>query len=137
MRVAIGAFLLAVLALAGEARAAELVMFEEPSCLWCRRWHAEIGPGYPRTTEGKLAPLRRQDIRERIPAGWSLSAPVTATPTFVLMDNGKEVGRIVGYPGADFFYGMLVPLLARIAQDRFVPAVTAKGRLLTDKRPLC
>ena len=33
------------------------------------------------------------------------------TPTFVLAEGGREVGRIVGYHGEDFFYGMLDGLL--------------------------
>ncbi len=40
------------------AVAAELVMFESPGCPWCARWHAEVGPGYGRSDEGKRAPLR-------------------------------------------------------------------------------
>jgi hypothetical protein len=44
--------------------AAELLMFDDPSCVWCRRWNAEIGPGYPHSDEGRIAPLRRIDIRD-------------------------------------------------------------------------
>ena len=40
----------------GSARATELVMFEDPACAWCRRWHVEIGPAYPLTAEGQAAP---------------------------------------------------------------------------------
>jgi len=29
------------------------------------------------------------------------------TPTFVLMQDGVEIGRIEGYPGEDFFWGLL------------------------------
>jgi hypothetical protein len=99
-------------------RAAELVMFEDPGCPWCRRWHAEIGPGYPRTEEGRLAPLRRVDIKDQARAGVALKQPVTATPTFVLVEDGSEVGRLVGYPGHDFFYGLLGEVLARLPKDR-------------------
>ena len=95
-------------------RAAELVMFEEPGCVWCRRWHAEIGPGYPGSEEGQQAPLVRRDIREGMPAGVQLERPVTSTPTFVLVDGGVEKGRITGYPGADFFYPLLQELLKRL-----------------------
>lgn len=95
-------------------RAAELVMFEEPGCVWCRRWHAEIGPSYPLTDEGRLAPLRRVHMREQAAAGVALDRPVTVTPTFVLTDDGREIGRIVGYPGSNFFYGLLGSLLERL-----------------------
>ena len=95
--------------------AVELLMFEEAGCPWCVRWHAEVGPGYPRSSEGRAAPLRRLDIRGGAPSGMTLSAPVRATPTFVLVENGREVGRITGYPGADFFWGLLDGLLKKLA----------------------
>ena len=101
----------ALVAIGANAHAAELVMFERPGCPWCKRWHTEIGPAYPLTTEGKAAPLRRHHIRDQALAGITLSRPVTVTPTFVLAEGGREVGRIVGYPGEDFFYEMLDGLL--------------------------
>jgi hypothetical protein len=99
------------------AQAVELVMFEDPGCPWCRRWHAEIGSAYPLTAEGQIAPLRRVDIRDQAAAGVSLAQPVTATPTFVLADEGREVGRIVGYPGTEFFYPLLGDLLKRLPES--------------------
>jgi hypothetical protein len=94
--------------------AAELVMFEDPSCSWCRRWHREVGPSYPRSPEGLRAPLRRVHIRDQRKAGVSLAGPVNVTPTFVLAERGRELGRIVGYPGSDFFYPAIADLLERL-----------------------
>jgi thioredoxin-related protein len=117
-KLALGLALLVVAAGMGDARAvraSELVMFEDPGCVWCRRWHAEIGPSYPNTAEGRRAPLRRVHIRDQELAGVTLSARVTGTPTFVVADdNGAEVGRIAGYPGPDFFYPMLAEILDRL-----------------------
>ena len=97
------------------AQAAELVMFDDPACVYCKRWLAEVGPGYPKTEEGQLAPLRRIFIRDQRQAGVQLKSPVNATPTFVLADDeGREVGRITGYPGADYFYPMLGEILAKL-----------------------
>jgi thioredoxin-related protein len=104
----------ALVAVAQGVAAAELVMFEDPGCPWCRRWHAEIGPGYPRTDEGRLAPLRRVDIKDQAKAGVALKQPVIVTPTFVLVEDGQEVGRVVGYAGSEFFYGLLGDVLARL-----------------------
>jgi hypothetical protein len=106
--------LVAIAANAGGARAAELLMFDDPNCGWCRRWHAEIGPGYPHSQEGQRAPLRRVHIRDQEMAGVSLADRVNATPTFVVVDEGVEVGRIVGYPGSHFFYPMLDEILERL-----------------------
>ncbi|MCB2135151.1 MAG: thioredoxin family protein, partial [Rhodobacteraceae bacterium] len=99
-------FFVAVLIGLGAAAvsAAELIMVEENGCVWCARWNSEIGPIYPRTLEGKTAPLRRVDIREAPPPGVSFKAPAIYTPTFVLVENGAEIGRIEGYPGEDFFW---------------------------------
>jgi len=101
--------------------AAELLMFDDPACVWCRRWNAEIGPGYPRSAEGQQAPLRRIHIRDQANAGVALARPINATPTFVLVDEGQEVGRIAGYAGRDFFYPMLEELLRRIPPPTPLP----------------
>jgi len=92
----------------------ELVMFEDAGCSWCRRFLAEIGPIYPRTEEGRRAPLRRLDISEATRSGLNLKTRVTVTPTFVLVADGVEVGRITGYPGQDFFWGLLGELFGRL-----------------------
>ena len=114
--------LLVVLAMmiagAGSVRAAELLMFEEAGCVWCAKWHAEIGPSYHLTDEGRQAPLRRLHIHAQGQAGATLARPVTGTPTFVLIEDGREYGRIVGYPGSDFFYPLLEELLQRLPAAR-------------------
>jgi hypothetical protein len=98
----------------GTARAEmELLMFEEPGCVWCRRWTEEVGDAYPVTPEGQAAPLRRLQLRDPLPEGIELVSAPRYTPTFVLIDDGTEVGRIEGYPGEDFFWGLLGRLLER------------------------
>lgn len=104
------AIMAGVLALPGWA--AELVMVEEPGCVWCARWNDEIAPAYPKTDEGRFAPLRRVDIRA-IPRDIETLRRVGFTPTFLLVQDGRELARIEGYPGEDFFW----PLLTRMLQD--------------------
>lgn len=116
----------AALASAASLQAAELLMFEDPACSWCRRWHAEIGPGYPHSPEGQLAPLRRVHIGDQETTGVRLASPVRATPTFVLAENGEEIGRIVGYPGSDFFYPRVAELLDRLPQQPPEPRVPSQ-----------
>lgn len=99
---------------AGPSAAAELLMFEQPGCSWCRRFDAEIGPIYAKTEEGRQAPLRRVALGgDTAPA--ALSAPVRFTPTFVLVDDGREIGRITGYMSEDAFWGLLGGLTGRLA----------------------
>ena len=97
------------------AEAAEMLMFERRSCPWCRRWDAVIGPIYPKTEVGRRAPLRRIDLDAGVPPGLTLERPIRYTPTFVLAEGGREVGRIEGYPGEDFFWARAERLLARSA----------------------
>jgi hypothetical protein len=96
------------------AEAAELIMIEEDGCVWCARWDREIGPIYPLSAEGKAAPLRRINIRAGQPPGITFKSPVAFTPTFILIDNGAELGRIEGYPGEDFFWGLLGQLFQQL-----------------------
>ncbi len=97
------------------ATAAEtvLVMVEEKGCVWCARWDDEIAHIYPKTAEGRAAPLRRLDIHGPRPDDLVFDRRLTFTPTFVLMVDGIEASRIEGYPGEDFFWGLLNQMLAR------------------------
>jgi hypothetical protein len=108
---------LALAAVATPAVAAELVYVFDPGCPYCRLWDHEIGPAYGRTAEGKRAPLVALDRRDPALAGLKLAEPVRYTPTFVLMEDGAEVGRIVGYQGEDFFWGQLAGLLERLPES--------------------
>lgn len=99
-----------------------LVMVEQPGCVYCRAWHAEIGPAYPRTAAGAFAPLRTEQMRA-IPPDLDFDRRVVFTPTFVVVDGtGAELGRIEGYPGQDFFWPLLEQLLADKAG--FAPPAT-------------
>lgn len=93
--------------------AAELLMYQRQGCLWCLAWDRDIGPIYGKTEFGQRAPLRVVDlVRERPPI--SLKTRVVYTPTFVLVEHGREVGRIEGYPGDAHFWGMLEQLVRRL-----------------------
>ena len=97
------------------ATAAELVMFTRDGCPWCARFEREIAPAYHLTEEGRRAPLRRIEVRPGGADFPGLAAPVIAAPTFVLLDEGREVGRITGYGGDDAFWGLLGRMLADMA----------------------
>ena len=88
-----------------------LMMAEKEGCFWCIRWHDEVGPIYPKTDEGRAAPLLRHDLAEPLPDGIELKSRVRFTPTFILLEDGHEVARIEGYPGDMFFWGLLKDML--------------------------
>jgi len=94
-----------------------LVMFRRDGCPWCAMWDREIGPIYGKTEVGRRAPLRMLDL-DRGTGGIRARSPIHYTPTFVLVENGEEVGRIEGYPGNDFFFGLLQNLVQRLPGER-------------------
>ena len=96
------------------ARAAELVMFEQAGCAWCEAFDREIAPIYGKTEEGKRAPLRRVDIAQNLPADLAFLDVERLAPLFVLVDRGHEIGRIRGYPGEDHFWGLLGVLMKKL-----------------------
>ena len=104
-----------LLALAGAgAHAAELVMFEQKGCVWCQRFDRDIAPAYEKTDEGRRAPLRRVDIARPMPPDLAFVRRERFTPVFVLVHNGAEFGRIRGYPGDTFFWGLLAGMLEKL-----------------------
>lgn len=92
--------------------AAELLMMEQPGCVWCARFNEEIAPAWPKTEEGRTTPLRRVDITGKWPDDLAHIAKERFTPTFVLVDDGKEIGRIRGYVGDEFFWYRIGELIA-------------------------
>jgi len=96
------------------ARAAELVMFEQAGCAWCEAFDREIAPIYGKTEEGQRAPLRRVDIAQNLPPDLAFLDVERLAPLFVLVDQGREIGRIRGYPGEDHFWGLLGVLMKKL-----------------------
>ena len=107
----------------GAWAAPQLVMVEQPGCVYCAQWDTQIAPIYPKTAEGRHAPLLRADLKSGPPEGITYDRKVRFTPTFILVDDGVELSRIEGYPGEDFFWGLLTMML--IEHTDFTPAVDA------------
>ena len=64
----------------------------------------------------------RVNIRETAASGFAFATPVVLTPTFVLMEDGAEAGRIEGYPGEDFFWGLLGQMIGKVQEGGTVPS---------------
>ena len=95
-------------------------MVRREGCPWCAWWDREIGPIYRKTELGRRAPLRMVDIGH-VTYALRTRGPVIYTPTFVLVENGQEIGRIEGYPGDAFFWGLLEQLLEQAPAQRPKP----------------
>lgn len=105
----------------GASGTAELVMFEQKGCEWCEVWNEEIAPVLPKTPEGKCAKFSRFDIHNPSSNLLKKIKPIIYTPTFVVFEDGKEVGRVLGYAGEDFFWFQLSSELKKLRQKCELP----------------
>jgi hypothetical protein len=96
------------------ALSAELLVVTRDGCPWCARWRKEIAPAYPKTAEGKSAPFREIDITNGWPDEMADVQQESITPTFILLEDGVEIGRMRGYPGDEFFWFLLNEMLAKL-----------------------
>ena len=94
-----------------------LIMFEAEGCPYCDLWNEQIGPIYPKTDEAVIAPLLQMDIDDPLPDGITIDGALIYTPTFVLVNDGNEVDRLTGYPGEDFFWGLLDRMLRKLPEQ--------------------
>lgn len=90
-----------------------LIMVEQPGCAYCAAWDDQIAPAYDRTDEGRFAPLQRADLRMGPPEGVEYDRPARFTPTFILVRDGREIARMEGYVGQDFFWPLFRDMLER------------------------
>lgn len=116
-RIAVILAALAVIVITGPSHAAELLVLEQRGCEWCAQFEIEIGPIYAKTREGRVAPLRRIDIDRPWPSDVPAVEHLRYTPTFVLIDGDKVVGRLEGYPGDNFFWPMIDDLIAKLPES--------------------
>ncbi len=100
--------------LAPAVHAAELVYFGSVACAVCDRWDEEVGEVYAKTQESKILPLRHHDVHDDRPDDLKFVRGVVFTPTFVVIEDGKEVGRIVGYMGDFFFWEQVDGLIKKL-----------------------
>ena len=94
------------------ASAAELFMIHNPFCPYCQAFMNDVAPEYNETKHG--LPLIIIDVTIDKNAEW-LEREIRAgniynvrgTPTFIIYDDGKEIGRVEGYGGKEWFYEKL------------------------------
>ena len=91
-------------------------MFESETCPFCDKWNEDLGGVYPITREGKRAPLRRIDNDIPWPDDVIGVRPVRYTPTFVLVHEDTEIGRVTGYNSEDFFWGLLGEIIDELPE---------------------
>lgn len=88
-------------------QANKLLMVHSDNCPWCEAFDEEVGPSYDKTPEGQRYPLERIDFYEEFPEQYRIKFPASFTPTFIILHENAEIGRIEGYPGSDLFWWRL------------------------------
>lgn len=118
--------------------AAELVYFGSPACSVCETWNHEVGEIYPKTEESKILPLRYHNVHDDRPDELAFIKGVVYTPTFVAIENGRELGRIVGYMGDFFFWEQVGGFIQKLGPVETVRNERAcKSQLGTARQPNC
>ena len=93
----------------------EVLVFESESCIYCRIFRRDVLPQYLQSKRAKMAPIKFIDVKRVDPKKLGIVAPLTMLPTFVIMREGRERGRINGYLGPEPFFHMVSQIL-RTAQ---------------------
>lgn len=93
-------------------------MFRTAGCPYCARWDREIGAIYDKTDEGRRLPLRMVDMTAPRPDEFTNIRAIVFSPTFVVTERGREIGRITGYTGQDFFWGLLGGILNMLPTEQ-------------------
>ena len=84
-----------------------LVYVFSDHCVVCKAWERDVGSLYGDTEYAKKAPLYKIDISLFSEHFTYVTKNVSVTPTFILMSENDEIGRIVGYQNSDMFFWAL------------------------------
>jgi Thioredoxin-like domain len=90
----------------------EVLVFEHADCTYCRAFRRDVLPRFRQ--QANAAPLRFVDIAKNGTADLALKTRIDTVPTVVVMRDGREIDRIVGYWGPINFFRMLSHILATI-----------------------
>lgn len=102
-----------LLALPAAAQEMRLLMIEQHGCHICAAFNRDVAPGYALSPAGALAPLVHAQLRGPLPEGVVLATLPFVTPTFILIGaDGREVNRLTGFPGPDFFWPFIDEMIA-------------------------
>lgn len=82
----------------------QLVVLEVKGCVYCDVFRRQLLETYKSSKQGKKAPIRFVDINDPALGDLGLTEPIGMVPTFVMLEDNQEIGRIPGLMGhQDFF----------------------------------
>lgn len=107
-RMALSLLLAAVLLIPLQAVAeTRLIMVTSDHCPFCRAWERDVGAIYDRSPYAPNMPLTRVEMGAPLPDDIVLTGPVMGTPTFLIVNDGREIDRQRGYDDAEMFWWWL------------------------------
>lgn len=89
----------------------ELLVVEIDNCIYCGLFRRDVAPTYTASVRARSVPMRFIDINAPDIDALSLTAAIDSVPTVLVVENGREVGRIAGYVGPEIFFHSLNRLL--------------------------
>jgi len=82
----------------------QLVVLEVDGCIYCDVFRRRLLDAYKSSKHGKKAPIRFVDINDPALGDLGITQPIGMVPTFIMLENNEEIGRIPGLMGhQDFF----------------------------------
>ena len=91
----------------------ELVVFETDDCAYCLIFRKNIAYLYAQMSQSHTVPMRFVQLKDSKTSGLDLNEPVNIAPTIVLVRDGQEIDRIIGYTEPELFFDMVSHLLAK------------------------
>ena len=92
----------------------ELIVLEAPGCIYCTIFRRDVLPSYQASERARSVPVRFFDVNDSALEQLGLDGPINIVPTFVVLKNNKEIGRIPGYVGPENFYHTINYLLSTV-----------------------
>jgi thioredoxin-related protein len=90
----------------------QLVVMEADGCIYCNIFRRDVLPSYEASERGKDLPVRFIDVNDVETARIELQSPIDILPTFVVIKDNREIGRIPGYVGPEDFFHSINYLLS-------------------------
>ena len=90
----------------------QLVVMEAPGCTYCDIFRRDVLPSYEASEQAKDMPVRFVDVNDLPKTQIELQSQIDILPTFVIVKNNAEIGRIPGYVGPEDFFHSVSYLLS-------------------------
>lgn len=99
--------------LSSDGGSLELVVFEVDGCIYCGVFRRDVLPTYQLSQHAKGVPIRFVDINDPAADRIGIDGRISMVPTFVLLKDNREVGRIPGYFSPENFFQMVRNLISQ------------------------